>query len=76
MPALWETQCATACPAKRVRAETVDVPPIVESCLLFEVLLRGGYPFARNDLSLDQWFVLGVLAEEREALRWQRSAFG
>lgn len=76
MPALREHQCATACPARRVRAETVDVPPIVESCLLLELMMRGGCPVERDDLEPAQWIVLGIIAEEREALRWQRSVSG
>jgi hypothetical protein len=34
-------------------------------------LQRGGYPFAKNDLSVDEWTAIGEL---REALEMEKNA--
>ncbi|MEW6115389.1 MAG: hypothetical protein AB1553_00610 [Nitrospirota bacterium] len=32
-------------------------------------LQRGGYPFQKNDLSLEEWIAIGVLKEEIDAMK-------
>jgi hypothetical protein len=54
----------------------VQIHPLVEASLFAEALLRGGYRYERDDLSLDEWIVIGMIADEREALRWQKSDSG
>ncbi|MBT9169521.1 MAG: hypothetical protein DDT19_02881 [Syntrophomonadaceae bacterium] len=34
-------------------------------------LQRAGYPFEKNDLSIDEWIDIGVLDAEIEAIKWQ-----
>jgi len=34
------------------------------------MLQRAGYPFNKNDLTLEEWIDLGILKEELESLKW------
>ncbi len=34
-------------------------------------LQKAGYPFAKNDLSMDEWTDLAIFKEEIEKLKWQ-----
>lgn len=42
-----------------------------QQMLLLWELKRAGYPFRRNDLSLIEWRVLGILDQHFEKLQWQ-----
>lgn len=47
----------------------MDVDPSFLHLLDLSVMQMGGYPLEKNDLSKDAWMVLGIISEEREALR-------
>jgi hypothetical protein len=39
-----------------------DMDRLVE----LNMLVRGGYPFEKNDMSRDEWIAMAILNEERE----------
>lgn len=63
MGATFEQACAIC---DRKQTEAPD--PWIQHIMFLYGLTRGGYPFDRDDLTLDEWQDIGTLRDEIEML--------
>ena len=63
-PSLRDLQCED-CPDHKIRLEKTEIDPRLYSLLFLDLMKAGGYQFDADELTVDQWMGLGVIAQER-----------